>query len=164
MAGYILGIDPGFSGSLAVYNPVNHTLISVIDMPLLPKVKDKKTLIDTHALADWIASHSLNLSHAVLEAVGSMPGQSSSSTFRFGQGFGIIQGILGAHKIPIKLIHPSVWKTVLGLSQDKQKSLTLAVKLFPSDALLFSRKKDDGRAEAALLAYLGGMMKKTGVI
>ena len=70
--------------------------------------------------------------------------------FNFGEGFGIIKGVLGAFQIPYVEVDPGVWKNAMGLGADKAKSLALARKKYGNE--YFSRKKDHGRAEAALLA------------
>jgi hypothetical protein len=44
-----------------------------------------------------------------------------------------------------------MWKKALALDSDKQKSLDLARKLWPDAPL--KRQKDNGRAEALLMAY-----------
>jgi hypothetical protein len=155
----ILGVDPGFQGALAVYDPGKHRLVSVIDMPLLSGTKRPE--IDTLALARWIASYSNEIVQTVIEDVTSQPGNAAQAMIRFGFGAGVIHGILSAHAVPVKTLKPSVWKMVLGLSPDKEKSLSMVRKLFPGDEPLFARKKDDGRAEAVLLAYLGGLMLKS---
>jgi len=75
--------------------------------------------------------------------------------FRFGQGYGAIQMALAGHKIPTRLVTPSKWKSHFGLSRDKGVSRGLAMQRFPEQAQMFSRVKDDGRAEAALIALYG---------
>ncbi len=164
MGEYVLAVDPGFQGALAIYDPLNHRLVSCIDMPLLPKAKDKRPHIDAYALANWVGIYSDSVRVAIVENVCGHPGQSVSAMFRFGHGAGMIHGVLAANSLPIKFLQPSVWKAVLNLSPDKAKSLALVNKLFPNDAPLFSKKRDDGRAEAALMAYLGGLMIKSGAL
>lgn len=159
---YVLGVDPGFQGALAIYDPDGGGIISCIDMPLQKLGKDERKLIDATAMADWVGLYAPGVRVALVEDVCAHPGQNVSAMFRFGFGAGIIQGILAAHKVPIRMLTPVVWKTVLNLGHDKAKSIALAKKLFPNDVSLFAKPKDDGRAEAALLAYLGGMLMKSG--
>lgn len=164
MRQWIAAVDPGFQGGIAIYDPIAHKLIAAIPMPLLPKIDNKKKLIDSGKLAEFLKMYERELAFVVVEAAGSHPGQSVSAMFRYGYGAGIIEGIFAAKRIPIKFIYPAVWKQVLGLSPDKEKSLVLARKLFPDKVGEFSRKKDDGVAEAALMAYLGGLMMKSGAM
>jgi hypothetical protein len=89
---------------------------------------------------------------AVIERVAAMPRQGVSSTFKFGTAFGIIQGVIAALEIPVHFVTPSKWKKYFGLSADKEQSRARALQFWPNRSDLFSRKKDHGRAEAALLA------------
>jgi hypothetical protein len=50
-------------------------------------------------------------------------------------------------------VSPAKWKKALGLSADKGASRRRAIELWPERAQWFARVKDDGRAEAALIAY-----------
>jgi crossover junction endodeoxyribonuclease RuvC len=95
---------------------------------------------------------------AVVEQVGSLPRQQGA--FAFGLSTGKIHGVLDALSIPYSLAPPSQWKPACGLrrllnesqAQNKTRARELAVKLFPNYAAEFARIKNDGRAEAVLLA------------
>lgn len=78
-----------------------------------------------------------------------MPEQGVTSTFRFGYGAGVVRGVCDTLAIPVILIKPSVWKVALNLTRDKADSVALANKLFGPHF----KKRDDGPAEAALIAY-----------
>lgn len=149
---WILGIDPGFTGAVALYSPSNAQLI-VADMPVTKDPKGR-TILDMHSLFELIRP-TIRPVAAVLEHVAARPGQSAPSTFRFGQGYGAIEMALAAHKIPTQYVTPAKWKKHFGLSKDKGVSRGLAQKRFPINASEFSRVKDDGRAEAALIALYG---------
>jgi hypothetical protein len=95
---------------------------------------------------------------AIVERVSAMPGQSVSSTFKFGQSYGAALGILAALQIRTHLVAPAVWKKYFRLDSDKEKSRAAALRMFPATAHYFSRKKDHGRAEAALLAVYGASL------
>lgn len=142
----ILGVDPGLSGALVFLDPVADT-IAAYDMPTTTDT------VDAAEVARLIRLYSP--SFAVIERVHSMPKQGVASTFSFGQSFGIVRGVVAALNIPIHLITPTVWKRRFGLlSVEKDASRTRAIELWPaSDA--FRRKKDHGRADAALLARYG---------
>ena len=125
-------------------------------MPTVPSAKGK-TVTDLRTLArllmprtDWDGQHT-----AVLEQVSAMPGQGVSSTFRFGQNFGAVQMAIAGHGYVSHLVTPVTWKKHFKLSRDKGVSRSLAMDRFPNQAEKFSRVKDDGRAEAALLALYG---------
>ena len=146
----IIGIDPGFSGAIAFLYPDN--VLHIKDMPIRAIMNRKQ--VDGHAFALILKAYKYRgAAFAAIEDVHSMPGQGVTSTFRFGYNAGILLGVLQALDIKVLRIKPSVWKVALGLSSDKSKSLTLAKKLFPAYKEYFTRAKDDGRAEAALLAH-----------
>jgi crossover junction endodeoxyribonuclease RuvC len=155
----ILGVDPGLSGALAFYCLREKKLVFVDDMPLrgaLGKaLKGGKQEICLRTLSHMVKTFALRTLGAVIEEVGARPGQGVVSMFRFGYAAGIIAGVVSAHDIPILPTKPGVWKSLMGLSSDKELSRQKACALFPSHQNSFKRAKDDGRAEAALLAYFG---------
>ena len=81
-----------------------------------------------------------------------MPGQGVSSMFSFGRAAGIVEGVLAGLSVSFELIPPATWIKSMRTFGGKDGSRQRAQELFPDYAHLFARKKDDGRAEAALLA------------
>lgn len=148
----VLGIDPGLSGALAFYCAERAQLIDVKDMPLTTSLRGKRVL-NLYGLAKLIKDVAPLLRLVVIEAVHSMPYQSSVSTFTFGEVFGQTQGIIASNMLKMIFVRPEVWKAQLGLSSDKNLSRQKAIDLFPTKSELFSRAKYDGRAESALIAY-----------
>ena len=53
------------------------------------------------------------------------------------------------------LVTPQLWKKAMRLVADKDAARQRAVQLFPERAEWFRRVKDDGRAEAAMIALYG---------
>lgn len=151
----VVGIDPGFSGAVAIYDAKNKALVSLNDMPLITLPNSKKSTVDGVALELMLNPYASQVIAALVEEVGAMPGQGVTSMFRFGQASGVVAGVLAANMIPTYYVKPAVWKSQMGLSYDKNLSIEMAVKLFPKHIKSFERKKDDGRAEAALLAVFG---------
>jgi crossover junction endodeoxyribonuclease RuvC len=148
-----IGIDPGFSGAIAFYAP-KENIVSIYDMPVYQNAKGK-TEINLYELHDILAPETEEPHMAIIEQVAAMRGQGVTSMFRFGQSYGATQMAVAAHKIPMQFVTPAKWKSYLGLSRDKGVSRSLASQRFPKQADLFKRVKDDGRAEAALLALYG---------
>ena len=75
--------------------------------------------------------------------------------FNFGMNFGWIQGVLQAYGIPYELIRPQKWKKEFSITGDKNSSIAVCKRLFPTVSLLPTekcRKDNDGMAEALLLA------------
>lgn len=147
-----LGIDPGLSGAIAVYNPDTGDL-DVWDMPV-HEIKGKKQ-IDLYQLGVLIDSVKHKIKMAVIEAVHSMPAQGVASSFNFGFAAGAAQGVVAANLIPMTLVPPAVWKRAMGLSADKDVSRQRASQLLPKHSNQWPLKKNDGKAESALLAYYG---------
>lgn len=146
----IMGIDPGVSGAVAFYFPEQRAAISAYDVPVVGKE------IDAAALYDLIINYNPDL--AVLEIVHAMPKQGVSSSFNFGQSYGVAKGVVGAIKIETINVAPTKWKKHFGLSADKEQARALAIATWPhSDH--FRRKKDNGRAEAALMALYGARLR-----
>lgn len=146
----VVGIDPGLSGAIAC---VSDDTVIVWDTPTFEVVKGKKKRrqINATMFASILAEASPD--HVVIEQVNAMPGQGVSSMFNFGRSLGVAEGVVGAMRIPLTMVTPQKWKKALSLSQDKGESRRRASLLFPGNAEDFSRVKDDGRAEAALMAY-----------
>ena len=149
----ILGIDPGSRGAIAVID--GGLLIDVHDMPSVEVAvgKTKRTRVSAGLLADVLRRQ--GLTHAFVEQVGAMPGQGTSSMFAFGKSAGIVEGVLAGLGIPITLVTPQSWKKAMRLVADKDAARQRAVQLFPERAEWFRRVKDDGRAEAAMIALYG---------
>ena len=144
----VIGIDPGFTGAISFV--VSKDVMQVFDLPL--KLFMGRKQIDGTAFAKLIKDRQHLIRFAIIEDVHAMPNQGVTSTFRFGYNAGILLGVLNALNVKVLKVKPSVWKCALNLSSDKKKSLQLAKKKFPAYKELFKRAKDDGRAEAALLA------------
>jgi len=148
----ILGIDCGASGALAFFDHVAGTL-DVIDMPVVQVKRGAKlkTEISPQMLAALIRAR--NPTSATVEKVGAMPGQGTSSMFQFGRGVGVIEGVLAALQIPTSYVTPQVWQKAVQMRDGKDGARARAAELFPAYAQMFARKKDDGRADAALIAW-----------
>lgn len=139
----IAGIDPGISGAISFYYPEFPDLIVAEDIPCADKN------IDISTLAFWLKQMTPDV--VFIESVHSMPGQGVSSTFKFGTAYGDVRGCVGALGIPTHYASPQKWKRHFSLSADKEEARALALRYWPSSTS-FARKKDHGRAEAALLA------------
>lgn len=150
----ILGIDPGAGGALAVLNTEDSSL-EIFDMPVveIKKGSTTKRHVSAQLVAELLRAKSID--HAFVEAVHAMPGQGVSSSFSFGRALGVLEGVLGALQIPVTLVPPAVWLREMRTKIGKDGSRARAVELWPKYAALFARKKDDGRAESALLAAYG---------
>lgn len=153
----IIGIDPGLTGAIAFYWPRTNEL-HIEDMPTAPNKKGRRELL--HAQLAHILKHPIE-GPVWLEQVASRPGQGVSSVFRFGQVYGACEMAAAATGRPLHHVTPSAWKKHFNIAAGKDQARGLASQRFPSAAHLFARKKDDGRAEACLLALYGAEVAKT---
>jgi crossover junction endodeoxyribonuclease RuvC len=146
----ILGVDPGKTGAFAVIDQHTGELQIVEDMPTIGKH------VNANVVAKYIDQwHYLGVTHAVIEDVHSMPGNGHAGAFSFGRSKGVVEGAIAARYIPITWVTPAKWKRDAGLRADKDAARQLATNTWPTWADTFKRVKDDGRAEAALIALWG---------
>lgn len=149
--GVILGIDSGTSGALAF---LTGTHVETFDMPTL-KAKHGREL-DEGALSRMLDARSRDIEFAILERQWARPTDSGPSAFKVGMTYGSLRMVLASNFIPYALVTPQTWKRSHGLNGlDKDASRALASRLFPRDAEQWRYKKNDGRAEAALIADYG---------
>lgn len=163
----ILAIDPGQSGAVAAL--ADGEFAGFLDMPTSAR-KAGGEIIDPQALGAGMRG--LVMQHpgahriAVIEQVGAMPGQGGTSMFRFGQSDGMARGVVGCLNIPLIQVSPMKWKKHFGLVGTKENPIdkdcarTLAIQRFPAAAHLLQRKKDIGRADAALIALWAHMTEQ----
>lgn len=143
-----IGIDPGVGGAVAF---LKGAAASVYDTPVTSAGK-REYLVG--GMRDLFAMVDADDACVVIEQVHAMPRNGSIGSFRLGHGLGLWEGILAALGIRYEFVTPQRWKRDLGIpaGADKSASLAAAQRLFPDARAQLARKKDDGRAEALLLA------------
>ena len=151
----ILGIDIGVSGAIAILE--NGALITVHDMPVLQEGPRNRRSVNAPLLAEIVArSHAAK---AYVEHVGVRPGEGAVGAFAFGRSRGVIEGVCAGLDVPVEFITPPRWKRLVGIAPgklgSKDAARSKAIARWPGSADLFRRVKDDGRAEAALIAFAG---------
>ncbi len=140
----VCGIDPGKTGAIAFIYDHTPDHVTVEDVPVVGNE------INAYALAALIEEYDPDV--AMIEQVASMPKQGVRSVFSFGMSYGMTRGIIAALNIPLRFVTPGKWKKYFSLSSDKEDARKRAIHTFPSCSEDFKRKKDHGRAEAALIA------------
>tara|TARA_E500000178_G_scaffold342797_1_gene388555 strand:- start:4912 stop:5409 length:498 start_codon:yes stop_codon:yes gene_type:complete len=148
----LLGIDPGVSGALSVYE--HKKLVEVLDMPTMSEGKKNKKQINSAQLSLEIKKriNGSDENAVVIEHVTAMPGQGVTSMFNFGQSFGVIKGICSALNLPVYFVRPVKWKKHFNLiGSSKDASRTKAIEMFPSFSDNMARKKDANKADAILI-------------
>lgn len=154
----VCGIDPGLHGAISFFRPSDGAL-HCYDMPTRMKQNGKRE-VDAVRVAFLVRRYCFERkSLALVENVGDgvFLGRkvSALSWFAFGKAVGAPLGALAALGVPVIEVRPAVWKALMGVTADKNTSRAMAQKLFPRYAEKFKRVKDDGRAEAALMAQYG---------
>lgn len=152
-----VGIDPGLDGAVArlgyIVQPVPD-YNKVWDAPaardgkhrvLLP-VEMRKILIEAASGQECIV---------FIEKVHSMPRQGVASSFNFGEGYGIWQGLIVGLGLRFEKVTPQRWQKEMlaGMQGGKEASIIRAQELFPDAEL--DKKKHHGRADALLIAEYG---------
>jgi hypothetical protein len=143
---YYIGIDPGKTGAIAVVDGDEMT-VRVFDMP--GTIEEKRAILSKigSVRCAWIEKPFFPRMIGIKNAV------------TIAQAYGEMKACLFYAGVPTNEIQPAGWKKHFGLSSDKDASRAYASSVFPDQAHLWARKKDDGRAEAALIAYYGWRKK-----
>jgi crossover junction endodeoxyribonuclease RuvC len=156
--GIVLGGDLGINGAIAVVDDIAG-LTDVVDMPTLTVGPTGRRTINAPLLASIMSKWHARI--AYLEYVAARPGEGAVGAFSFGRSRGVAEGVCAALAIPVAFITPPSWKRAVGIQPGKDGAKDAAraeaIRRWPAHAALFARKKDDGRAEAALIAMAGLM-------
>lgn len=154
----IAGIDPGVKGALVVLAP---SYAAVLPMPLNRTGKG----VDGAKVAAWLLVHEVEL--VVLERVQARNTfntngkaiRKTGNEFRFATGYGVMQGVVMAMGIPLRLVQPLVWQGAIlaGYGVGKQASIRYVQDNLPEVNLTPGRTRtpQDGVADAACLAVYG---------
>lgn len=134
-----IGIDPGKSGAIASMTCARGC------SPVVSFIKCSDT---EHELSDFLMGASTPSTFAFIEQVSAMPRQGVSSTFKFGQSYGFLRGLLVAHRIPFETVTPAKWQGFMRCRSGGDKNVTKAAaqRLFPDV------KVTHANADALLLA------------
>ena len=161
MSDYVLGIDPGATGALALFNCSQGILKEVTDMPnnQLTLTTGKKTKrVNVKALiaiftriCDLVSPEDNLIVH--IEKVQAFGKQSAPAAFNFGYAVGIPYTVAQCFDLEIILVPPQTWKRQFNLQASNKDEARLLVRdLFPQTKEILKYKKDVDRADAILLA------------
>jgi len=148
----IIGIDPGAGGAIVSYNKDE---LLVYDMPTfqIKKGKNLRTRIDTRGVLKILRDEKPD--HVFVEQVSAQPGNGAAHAFSYGWACCAIDACLIALDIPYTYVASQTWKKKLSCPKEKDGARLRASQLFPAFSHNWDRKKDDGRAEAAMIALYG---------
>ena len=155
-----LGIDPGFSGALAVLSD-KLDVIHYQDMPII-EVGNKRELNEPE-LRNILSKYSPHYTSLTvgIEKSQTMPNQGVVSSGRYMASYGFLRGLSVGMGLPYILIRPPSWKKVMLADMPKEKgsSIQKVGQLYPGIKL--TRKKDHGISDAILIArYMSTILDK----
>lgn len=140
----LIGIDLGKQGAFAVIDDYDGALsVKTHDMPAT--LDAKRQLISDIGVVKcaWVERPFFPRMIGIKNAV------------TIAKAYGELKACLFFAGIPTFEVDPSAWKKSMHLTSDKNASRALASQYFPDCSDQWQRVKDDGRAEAALIAYYG---------
>ena len=151
----VIGIDPGISGSICFFQ--DGKIIDVVEMPTMIEGKKNKKQVNGSQIFNEISYRIKKIDKkdikVVIEQVSAMPGQGVTSMFNFGQSFGILKGICSAMQLSMYFVRPAKWKKYFNLiNSEKDASRTRAIEIFPYFSSQLSKKKDNNKSDAILIA------------
>lgn len=149
----IIGIDPGLTGGIAVIDSSRKTIIKLVDMPVSPD--GKKNKVNGYGLLQIFGGYTRDdIEMVYLERVSARPGQGVVSMFSFGRSYGAVEAAVSLLGFPLSYVTPQSWKRRAGLiGAEKDASRGKVLDLYPDADV--HRKKDNGRADAVLIARYG---------
>lgn len=140
-----VGIDPGLKGAVGVIDQTGW-FIGVFDLPIRHEKRHKVIAVDM--LAEILEDY--RKADVMVEIQNPRPIQGVRSAFTTGLNYGRLTATLDMLGMRWHVVSPTDWKKAIGVTKDKDTSLEKARDLWPDAPL--TRKKDDGRAEALLIA------------
>lgn len=148
----VIGVDPGATGAIAIIDD-DGELIDVADLEAVGGVNSPALL--RALVLDLCHDIPQTVTLGVVEAVHGGPRMGAATARKLGQSAGAAQGVLVGLGIPVADVRPAVWKRHHHLGADKAAGRDLAARRWPDHAAKFRRVRDDGRADAALIAAWG---------
>ena len=141
----IIGIDPGASGGVAVYDEDDHALYT---HKCPDNTKAMTAIINSAKARSWIDDQQLM---CAIEKVHAFPTDARSSAFKFGVNFGKWLGILGSLNVPTIEVTPQSWmkdfQPLPKIKRDRKNELKrIASEMFPENKITLST------SDAALIA------------
>jgi crossover junction endodeoxyribonuclease RuvC len=169
----ILGIDAGISGAIALVDndgklkqvsgvvtywhkmktKTKSKIVNGVTVAGTYKRRRKINIPDTVGLLEKMI-HGYDIKVCYIENVQAFNGQGVTSSFNFGESFGILQGIVAAKGIEIIFVTPQKWKKEVGLIKaDKEASIPVVKAIFGAECLPAAISHD--LADACLIAWYG---------
>ena len=149
----VIGIDPGNSGGLVLLSAA--AAFSTSPTCLASPTAQRDVRPSTRLY--WQHHPSLVARQRVLRICRRRPTDAKVAAFAFGRCRGAIEGTLAALGVPVTMLTVPTWRRAVGLPPGATKEMSRgeAIRRFPDHAAMFARVRDDGSAEASLIAIAG---------
>lgn len=164
----VAGLDPGKNGALVTLFEDGSTVVNRVPLIQRAPKPGRKTSSKVPDEREWARRWRQQIFFSnpdlfVVEAVHGWKGQAAGASFAFGRAMGFAMATIMYIDVPIHGAPPNVWKERFGLvGMPKSASIDVCRKLIPSLAPELTKAKDEGVAEAGLLAYYGLMTVSEG--
>jgi len=137
---YIISIDPGISGGLSVFEQETKKIVLFQKNPI--QSDNKKSKYNLQEFYEIFSKYTP--CKIASEFVHSMPGEGSTSSFRFGRSSGQIEGLAFGMQIPYTLVTPQKWKKYFtsNLISDEMLKLKEDLKVFTTKIKLIKTIKN----------------------
>jgi hypothetical protein len=150
----VVTCDPGLTGAFCLYDTKRGSM-DLWPMPTYTRKVGKadRPFIDEQGIYDlFVGFQMFGATHFVIEEVGGLPRQSAPAAFKFATSYFTAIATARTLGFAVERVRPQVWKTKLRVPADKSQARMRASEMIPTHAHRWKFKKDDGLAEAALLA------------
>lgn len=163
----VVGIDPGLTGGIAIFDNDKKEWLGVFPMPVevvkakTKKGKDKKK-VDARKLYEMLHPYAEDGKLWVcVEEVHAMPGQGVTSMFTFGEGYGKVLAVSEVLSDHVSTITPRSWQVILyGIKtaedklNPKERAKEKALQIFSPRELTLprARKPHEGMVDAVCIA------------
>lgn len=138
-------IDPGITGAIAIFDSLD--LADIIDMPVTRHPGWNHQIVNADHIAELLLECCAD--RVVIETPQPRPGNGMRTVAASLASWGVLLG--AAHHIPVTLVAPQTWTKALNVGADKTTHRAKASDLYGSDR--FTRRRDDGRADAVLVGH-----------
>jgi hypothetical protein len=155
----IVGIDIGIWGAIAVLD-CDSNYPQVIRIPRCCRKGNRRCGVAYGELTAILLDEfkfKRNPNCIWLEKTFTQPMMGRPSCWNIGHQQGFFEGFFQGHMLPYQLVRPQVWKKEFGLiGRDKESSIEVASRLFPTvDIVGKNQKFDHNVADALLVAEYG---------
>jgi len=169
MIDFVLGIDPGATGALALWHCQEGRILKIWDMPYETKrlttgknsnrVVVSDLVLIFNEVVEFLDEDNEDMLHIHIEKVQAFGKQSAPAAFNFGYAANAPYALAIALQfwkypyIDITLVAPNTWKKQHGLIvTEKDEARLLVLRTFPDLKDILKRKQDVDRADAILIA------------